>query len=275
MDGIVIGIEEFGDLLFSWRARDLLARSRRWTRPMPAGQITEQARLAPDGSPAAVSAPGAVERMIWFEQRFGGLRYTIRHDRENGMEYGLDGDCTVFRTEFGYAFTGILDGAWTWPVDILEDGRTLMRLAGDYPERVIDTSIVQRVESDALLAVAWRWPHHRYSFTVVSGTGPAVSTGAFPPAVPEATGPARRWWFDGDRAVLLRLRSWGTRGPDEIRPGPDCWTMWFFTRTETGLAWASGRHDDIGGAPDPEDDWCSMCLRLTPGSHSCIPAACP
>jgi hypothetical protein len=91
----VSGVEEFGDLLFSVRARSLLARGRRWARPMTAGQIMEQARLTPDGSPAAVSAPRAVERMIWFEQRFGGLRYTILGDRENGMEYGLDGDCTV------------------------------------------------------------------------------------------------------------------------------------------------------------------------------------
>jgi hypothetical protein len=57
--------------------------------------------------------------MVEFEQRFGGLRYTILREREKGMEYGQEGDCTVYRTRFGLAFRGIPDGAWTWPVHVL------------------------------------------------------------------------------------------------------------------------------------------------------------
>jgi hypothetical protein len=155
--------------------------------------------------------PEAVERMAEFEQRFGGLRSTILRERENGMEYGLAGDYTIIQTGFGPAFRGILDGPQTWPLYVLHDGRTLMRLRSPIPDRVIDSSVIQRIESDALLAMAGRWAHHRYTFTVASGAEPAVDTGAFPPAVPEATGPAKRWWFDGDRAVFLRLRSWWTR----------------------------------------------------------------
>ena len=71
---------------------------------------------------------------------------------------------------------------------------------------MIDSSAVQRIEGHALLSVAGHWPHHRYSLAVPAGTEPAVSTGAFPPLVPEATGPASRWWADGDRAVLFASR---------------------------------------------------------------------
>jgi hypothetical protein len=129
--GIVDGIHEFDDLPISPRARNLLAtRARGVYQPMAPERVWELARLEPDGGLAAVSAPEAVARMAEFEQQFGGLWYSILRDRENGMEYGLEGSCTVFRTGFGAAFRGIVDGAWTWPVDILHDGRTPMRLGG-------------------------------------------------------------------------------------------------------------------------------------------------
>jgi hypothetical protein len=218
-----------------------------------------------------VSAGEAVERMAGFEQQFGGLWYSILRDRENGMEYGLDGGFTVFRTGLGPAFRGITDGAWTWPVDILYDGRTLMRLGGHVPDKVIDSSAVQRIEGHALLSVAGHWPHHRYGLAVPAGTEPAVSTGAFPPLVPEATGPASRWWADGDRAVLLRLERWWNRssGAGMARAALDYWTMWCFARTESGLAWASARRGDIPGDPVPGQDWCVMCLCRTPENVSC------
>lgn len=150
-------------------------------------------------------------------QQFGGLWYSILRDRENGMEYALE-ECTVFQTGFGPAFGGIMDGAWTWPVDILHDGRTLMRLGGHISDRVIDSSVIQRIEGHAQLSVAGHWPHHRYSLAVPAGTEPTVNAGAFPPVVPEATGPASRWWFDGDRAVLLRLKRWWVRRPPRRHP---------------------------------------------------------
>jgi hypothetical protein len=136
---------------------------------------------------------------------------------------------------------------------------------------VIDSSAVQRIEGHALLSVAGHWPHHRYSLAVPAGTEPAVSTGAFPPLVPEATGPASRWWADGDRAVLLRLERWWNRssGAGMARAALDYWTMWCFARTESGLTWASARRGGIPGDPVPGQDWCVMCLCRTPENVSC------
>jgi hypothetical protein len=207
LPGIVNGIHEFGDLPLSRLARDLLtSRGRRLCQPMAARRIRERARLEPDGGLAAVIVPEAVERMVEFEQRFGGLWYSILRDRENGMEYGLQGD-------------------------------------------------------------------HRYPFEMAYGTEPAVNTEAFPSAVPQATGPAKRWWLDGDRAVFLRLRSWWSRdrGTGTMMARPDRWTMWCFSRTEDGLARASGRHADIAGTPIADNDWCVVCARSTPGSLNCKP----
>jgi hypothetical protein len=82
------------------------------------------------------------------------------------LEYLLE-ECTIYQTGFGPAFRGIMDGAWTTPLYILHDGRTLVRLGGQVPDRVIDSSVVQRIESHALLAVAGRWPHHRYILAIV------------------------------------------------------------------------------------------------------------
>jgi hypothetical protein len=145
--------------------------------------------------------------MAEFEQQFGGLWYSILRDRENGMEYGLDGN--------------------------------------------------------------------RYSLAVPAGTEPTVSTGAFPPLVPEATGPASRWWSDDDRAVLLRLeRWWDSRGgAGTAMAALDHWTMWCSARTESDLAWASARRGDIPGDPVTGQDWCVLCLCSTPEDVSCRPAA--
>jgi hypothetical protein len=250
----------------------LAARSLSLVQPMEPRRIRELARLHnPDGA----GVPETVERMVEFEQRFGGLWYSILRDRENGMEYGLTGDCTVVRTGFGPAYRGIMDGAWTTPLYILHDGRTLVRARGQVPYRVIDSGVIQRIESHALLAVTGHWPHHRYILTVPSGAEPLVGTGAFPLAVPEATGPADRWWFDGDRAVLLRLSPWGTRrsGAGATRTGLDRWTMWCFARAESGLAWASARRCDIPGDPVTGQDWCVICTHSTPEDVSCRPAA--
>jgi len=274
LPGIVNGIREFDDLPLSPLALDLLAsRGRRLAQPMAAERIRDRARLQPDGAPATVIVPEVVEHMADFEQQFGGLWYSILKERENGMEYGLQGDCTLFRTRFGPAFRAIMDGALTEPLHILPDGRTLIGLGLSTPDRVIDSSVIQRIEGHALLAVAGRWAHHRYPFETAYGADPAVNTEAFPPAVPRATGPTKRWWLDGDRAVLLRLRSWWTRvrGTGIMTAGPDRWTMWCFSRTEAGLAWASGRQADIGGIPVADSGWCVVCARSTPGSLNCKP----
>jgi len=212
--------------------------------------------------------------MVEFEQRFGGVWYSILRDSENGMEYLLE-ECTVYQTGFGPAFRGIMDGAWTTPLYILHDGRTLVRLGGQRPFRVIDSSVIQRIEGHALLAVAGRWPHRRYTLTAPAGAGPAVGKAAFPPAVPWATGPANHWWFDGDRAVLLRLSPWGIRRTANGMKvaGLDYWTMWCFARTESGLAWASDCRADIPAGPVAGPDWCVICAHSTPEDVRCRPGA--
>jgi hypothetical protein len=269
----VNGIHGFDDLPFSPQAQKLLAtRSRRIAQPWPPGRIRELARLHHPGGSDLVSVPETVDRMVEFGQRFSGLWYSILRDHENGMEYLLE-ECTVYQTGFGPAFRGIMDGAWTEPLYILHDGRTLVRLGAQRPYRVIDSSVIQRIESHALLAVAGRWPHRRYTLTVPSGAEPTVGTGAFPPAVPGATGPANRWWFDGDRAVLLRLSPWRRAANGMKVAGLDYWTMWCFARTESGLAWASACRADIPGDPVAGLDWCVICACSTPEDVSCKPAA--
>jgi hypothetical protein len=274
--GIVNGIHGFDDLPFSPQAQDLLAtRSRRIARQRPASQIRELARLHNPGASDEAVVPEVVDRMVEFEQRFGGLWYSILRDRENGMEYLIE-EGTVYQTRFGPAFRGIMDGSWTTPLYILPDGRTLVRPGGQRPDRVIDSSVIQRIESHARLAVAGHWPHRRYILTLPSGAEPTVGTGTFPPAVPAATGPADRWWFDRDRAVLLRLSPWGVRrrtASGWIATGLDHWTMWCFARTESGLTWASARRADIPGDPVAESDWCVICARSTPEDANCRPAA--
>ena len=274
--GIVGGIRGFDDLPFSPRAQDLLAtRGRRIARRRPASEVRELARRHNPGGSGETVVPEVVDRMAEFEQRFSGLWYSILREGENGMEYLLE-EGTVYQTGFGPAFRGIMDGSWTTPLYILHDGRTLVRPGGQRPDRVIDSSVIQRIESHALLAAAGHWPHYRYILAVAPGAEPAVGTGTFPPAVPAATGPADRWWLDGDRAVLLRLFPWGFRrrtASGWTVTGLDRWTMWCFARTESGLAWAAARRADIPGDPVAESDWCVICARSTPETASCRPAA--
>jgi hypothetical protein len=243
--------------------------------PETVGRIRELARLHNPGGSDAAGIPETVDRMVEFEQRFGGLWYSILRDRENGMEYLLE-ECTVYQTAYGPAFRGIMDGSWTTPFYILHDGRTLVRPGGQRPDRVIDSGVIQRIEGHALLTATGHWPHHRYTLTIPSRAEPAIGTGTFPPAAPEATGPASRWWSDGDRAVLLRLSPWGLRRRTArgwIVTGLDHWTMWCFARTESGLAWASARRADIPGDPVAGPDWCVICGHPTPEDASCTPAA--
>jgi hypothetical protein len=232
------------------------------------------ARLTREDGSTARPGPSSVDFMIEFEQRFGGLWYSVLRDGENGMEYGLEGCPAVHHTGFGLAVRGIMDGSWTSRVDVLEDGRTLMRLGKLVPDRLINSSVLQRIESDALLAEVGRWPHYRYGLAVPSGGGPAVSTGQFPPAVPQASGPANRWWLGSDRAVLLRLSRWWTRrsGVGMTASPLDYWTMWCFVRAESDLTWASARHDDITSEVSPWQDWCVICLGSLQQFTSCRPA---
>ena len=118
-----------------------------------------------------------------------------------------------------------------------------MELGREIPPRVIDSSIEQRIESHALLAEVRSWPHQAFSLTLPAHTEPQVCGNNVPPPRPEATGPANRWWFDGDRAVFAMLRSWWRRpGPSaQDSAPPDIWTVWCFARDTADLAEATER----------------------------------
>lgn len=74
---------------------------------MSADQIRELARAeGSDGSEVPVPA-GAVDAMIRFEDRYGGLWYQLISP--NGMEHGLDGDATVLPAAMKSQTLGALD----------------------------------------------------------------------------------------------------------------------------------------------------------------------
>ncbi|MCP3785104.1 hypothetical protein NLX85_17180 [Micromonospora sp. A3M-1-15] len=99
----------------------------------------------------------------------------------NGIKYGLDGEATGYQTEYGWAFAGIVDGDWTWAVDVLAGGRTAMA-PGKASYRVIDRSVDQRLEKHALLADVSYWPHQNLTVTTDPGALPTIATEHLPVA---------------------------------------------------------------------------------------------
>jgi hypothetical protein len=89
------------------------------------------------------------------------------------MEYGLDGEVRTAETPWGRAFAGVLDGSWTWSLDVLADGRTAMA-PGTWPYLIIDRCVDQRLEAHALLAEVRGRPHRTFECPVVRGTRPRV-----------------------------------------------------------------------------------------------------
>ena len=125
---------------------------------------------------------------------------------------------------YAWAFTAILDGVQTWPVDVLIDGRTAMAMP-HAPYRIINSSVEQRLENDALMAAVMSWRHRVLTATTERLAIPAVVNKLLPPSVAEATGPADLWWYDDQFAVHLRLPTGGegahstqivTHGPDTV-----------------------------------------------------------
>lgn len=109
--------------------------------------------------------------MIRFEERYGGLWYPLLGS--NGMEHGLHGEATVYLTIDGWTFPGIHDGDQTWSVDVLPDERTAMTLAGR--PRVINSSILQRLEAPAQLSQVRDWPHVTFAVATEPGQEPTVA----------------------------------------------------------------------------------------------------
>jgi len=247
----------------SARLRGLLAQAAKRAPVMAEDEIRSVAALQVDGRCSA-APEHLVKAMVRFERRYGGLGYPLVVG--STMAYGLDGDATAYPTPYGPAFTGILDGDWNWAVDVLADGRTAMA-PGAWPSRIIDRSVDQRLEKHALLAAVRRWPHRAYECFTPTDVPPAVcDEPLLPPPVPEASGPADRWWSDEVTAVQLTLHGWP--------PRHDHWIVRVFARTDRLLAEAddivrSGIH---GGRAKPAG-WCELCLRGLPGRAACDPAA--
>ncbi|WP_431973791.1 hypothetical protein [Micromonospora haikouensis] len=160
-------------------------------RSMTALRVDDRIEAAPDE---------LIEAMIRFEERFGGLWYPVIGS--NGMEYGLGGDATV-RGPLGLAVTGIVDGDWTWGVDVLADGRTAMG-PGRWSYRVIDHTIDQRLESHAMLVTVNGWFHRTFTCYTPREVVPVVDERRLPRRVPEATGPTESWWLDDDAGVAVQ-----------------------------------------------------------------------
>lgn len=241
---------------------------------MTPDRIRELARVRlADGSHRPPNAE-ELSFLIDFEERYGGLWYYVLGGK--GMRHGLEGRATLHETDFGVAVPGIFDGDWSWPVDVLTDGRTVMRLGRDTLTRRIDDSLDQRIESHALLAEVVRWPHRIFSFTLPFSPDPRlgadqVNADRLPAPVPEATGTTSCWWFDGEHAVFIRLRAWWRR---HKVPGEstfvDSWAVWCFTRDGAELDEAAERYRSaITGAVELDQDSCMLCLRSVEAGEHC------
>lgn len=243
----------------SERVRELLGPdARRW--PYTAEPIIRATAGVRAGHRRLPAPPELTEAMVRFEQRYGGLFYLVT--AVHGMEYGLDGDATGHETPQGYAFTGIIDGDWTWSVDVLLDGRTAMAITG-WPYRVIDRSVDQRLERHALLVAAKRWPHRTFTLNTPSFTPPRADGGLLPPAVEEATGPATTWWAGDEVMVELSLASW---------PGThDTWQVRYFARDQRLAASAEKTVSAALGREVTPDRWCALCARSIDPDHTCVP----
>ncbi|WP_229830890.1 glycoside hydrolase family 43 protein [Actinoplanes ianthinogenes] len=238
-------------------ARFLAAYGERGVRTS-AAQIRRLASAdGPDG-PLPVVPEELIAAAIAFEERYGGLTYRLG-PRGAEMEYGLDGEAYFAWTpEHGWTMPAIVDGSWTWGLAVLLDGRTIMG-PGEWPDRVIDRSLEQRLEKHALLAEVAGWPHATFAQTTGTGVIPQIGVIGIPP-VPEATGPADLWWSDEDFAVHLTLNGW----PE----GEDSWAVRCFARSGQQLPEVIRRVEWRG----PVGSWCSLCLRfLQPGMPDYTP----
>ncbi|MEV4133211.1 hypothetical protein AB0J72_13710 [Dactylosporangium sp. NPDC049742] len=235
--------------MLSARAQRFLAEHATRHPPMPEAAIRA----------AAGDLPGdAVEALVRFEASYGGLRYPVIVG--NPMDHGLDGEVAVHDTPLGPAFAGIVDGDWTWGVDVLLDGRTAMDL-GEWPYRVIDRSVDQRIEKHALLAEVRQWPHRTYTCRTPPHVAPVTDERLLPPSVPEASGPADLWWRDDGTAVEATLHAWGGRH--------DLWTVRHFSRMlhlahhADPVVYVAMGHETVPAT------WCSICSEHVPPEWTC------
>ncbi|TKK80767.1 hypothetical protein FDA94_35450 [Herbidospora galbida] len=226
---------------------------------MPADWIKRNARAVDQTGVETDASDEAIEAMIAFEQRYGGLWFPALGP--NGMEYGLGGETTVYRTAAGWAFPGISDGDWTWAVEILLDGRAGMTLA-DKPLRVLNRSVEQRLEAHALLMAVRHWPHLILDLATPRGMVPALADAGLPSPADAVSGPADLWWSDDVSAIHLQLDNWWTHDHD-------IWSAQCFSKEGIGL----GRLKELllsgmTGFLERGGVWCSLCDRLAPSAGS-------
>jgi hypothetical protein len=200
-----------------------------------------------------------VETMVRFEERYGGLSYSVVGG--NSMEYGLGGTPSIHHSPLGTAFDAILDGDWTWNLDVLLDGRTAMGL-GRWPYRVIDRSVEQRIERHALLVEVRGWFHRTFECSTPLCVQPMADEGALPPPVAEATGPAEFWWSEGDVAIQAKLSGWP--------PGRDHWIVRYFARTPQQAADANHTVYAAAGHETVPATWCTLCARPIVPGRTCL-----
>ena len=227
---------------------------------MPAVRIRELARAEASDKSEALVPHEAIEAMIRFEERYGGLWYPLI--TSNGMEHGLNGEATIYPSIDGWGFRGILDGDQTWPVDVLLDGRTVMTLAGQ--PRIINSSIVQRLEAHAQLAQVRGWPHVTLGVATEPGQEPVVAEARLPARDVEATGPADKWWSSNETAIHLKLHKWW--GDEDI------WAARCFARKAEDLpaTVASVQHAVTGGVW-MDEEWCGLCTHFRKPAQPCLP----
>jgi hypothetical protein len=211
----------------------------------------------PHGEPAAEEL---IKAIVAFEERCGGLSYRVLGS--NKMEYGLDNPAPVRPTPFGTAFTGILDGDWTWDLDVLPDGRTAMG-PGRWPYRVIDRTVDQRIERHALLVEVRGWHHRTFECNTPPHVPPMTNEESLPPPVIGATGPAEFWWSERDVAVQAQLAGWPS--------ARDRWTVRYFAKAPQQVAEANSAVYAAAGHETVPATWCALCRQPASPGRTCPP----
>ncbi|WP_162641468.1 hypothetical protein [Streptosporangium sp. 'caverna'] len=251
----------FDDPSVSPRVRNLLLTYGKRITATPTEQIKALGCSVDQTGTSVPIPPSVVTAMVDFEERYGGLFYGM--PGENGMDHGLEGEMEARETLYGWAFPAIVDGDWTWGVDVLEDGRVAMALSPPIPYQIINRSVEQRLESHALLAVVRSWPHRAFGLTVDTSEIPVIASDELPPVVPEATGPADLWWYDDETAVHLQLGSWWG--------DHDTWVLRCFAkRLEPLNKILAASRRAATGLPTMERDWCGLCGRRVRLEEICL-----
>ncbi|MFC7221272.1 hypothetical protein ACFQLX_24365 [Streptomyces polyrhachis] len=250
------------DPALSPRVRRFLDAHGRRIRATPADWIRTNATVVHADGRQERAPEQLMDAMVAFEERYGGLWYPVLGG--NGMEHGLDGEATAHWSERGWILPGaVIDGDWTWGVDVLIDGRTAMRLPDDRAShRIIDRSVEQRIESHALVHSVREWAH-RHSHLLSMGDEPALDTSGFPPPVPQASGPSNTWWADEDHAIHLQLHTWWQ---PEVR-----WILRCFTRHRQELDHMATLLPASDPKAVPPRDWCELCGHFRMEGEPCFP----